>query len=194
VKFPVFLRSEVDHRGAITDWLHSREDVERALSGLSLRNLFRRKHLVAIEYCDSSDGQGIFRKYSAMNVNGTLIPRHVLFSRNWVTKHPDMVNDATVEEELDFIERFPHRDELAAIFRIAGVDYGRVDYGVKDGRIQVWEINTNPIIVPRRHRVNPKRLASQTQSARRIAEALMKLACDPQISEASASPGGAKSL
>lgn len=176
LKFPVFLRSEVDHRGSITGLLHSREEVARALSRLSLRDRWRKKHLMVIEFCDVADARGAFRKYSAMNINGTLIPRHILFSRNWVTKSPDLVDDSAVEEENEFIAAFPHREQLADIFRLAGVDYGRIDYGVKNGRIQVWEINTNPIVVPRRYKVDPRRMASQTESARRIAELLLGLA------------------
>jgi D-alanine-D-alanine ligase-like ATP-grasp enzyme len=29
---------------------------------------------------------------------------------------------------------------------MAGIEYGRVDYTVHDGRLQIWEINTNPTI------------------------------------------------
>ena len=35
---------------------------------------------------------------------------------------------------------------LRRVFAVAGVDYGRVDYGVLDGVPQVWEINLNPTI------------------------------------------------
>ena len=129
-----------------------------------------------VEYCDCADGDGVFRKYSAMNVGGTLIPRHILFSRDWVTKSPDLVSDATVQEEAVFVDQFPYRDQLAEIFRLAAVDYGRIDYGVKSGRLQVWEINTNPIVVPRPEKLDPLRLPLQTESARRIKEALRALA------------------
>jgi len=172
VRFPIFLRSEVDHRGAITGLLHSRDEVQQALSKLSLRNRLRKKHLIALEYCDCSDGQGLFRKYSAMKIGNALVPRHVLFSRNWVTKHADVVSDASVEEENEFLESFPHATQLAEVFRLAGIDYGRVDYGVKNGRVQVWEINTNPIVVPWPGGIDPRRLPSQKISAARITAAL----------------------
>jgi len=100
----------------------------------------------------------------------------VLFSRKWVTKKPDVVSDATVEEERDFLQRFPHREQIEEVFRVGGVEYGRVDYGVKDGRVQVWEINTNPVVVPRRDTLDPKRLELQSRSAEQIAEALRALA------------------
>ena len=41
----------------------------------------------------------------------------------------------------------PHEAELRAIFKLARIDYGRIDYGIKDGQIQVWEINTNPMLL-----------------------------------------------
>ncbi|HHY83921.1 MAG TPA: hypothetical protein GYA07_00085 [Verrucomicrobia bacterium] len=176
VRFPVFLRSARDHRGAVSGLLHSREELERAVSALSLKQRLRKRRLLVIEYCDCSDEDGLFRKYSAMKVGGTIIPRHVLFSRKWVTKKPDVVSDATVEEERDFLQRFPHREQIEEVFRVGGVEYGRVDYGVKDGRVQVWEINTNPVVVPRRDTLDPKRLELQSRSAEQIAEALRALA------------------
>src|SRR5262249_42167607 len=40
----------------------------------------------------------------------------------------------------------PHRQALGEIFQAAGIEYGRIDYSVLDGRIVTWEINTNPTI------------------------------------------------
>jgi hypothetical protein len=31
------------------------------------------------------------------------------------------------------------------LFRLAHIEFGRVDYSFKDGKIQVWEINTCPL-------------------------------------------------
>jgi hypothetical protein len=118
---------------------------------------------------------GLFRKYSVMNVAGTLVPRHVLFSDKWATKKPDIVNEQTVAEEVDFVKNFPHAEQVRNIFALAGLDYGRMDYCVKQGRIQVWEINTNPRIVPPRNEVNAARLPTQSESARRIVEAMLAL-------------------
>jgi hypothetical protein len=38
----------------------------------------------------------------------------------------------------------PHKEKLLEIFRLAGIGFGRIDYGIKDGNIQTWEINTLP--------------------------------------------------
>jgi hypothetical protein len=174
IKFPVFLRNESDHDGPVTPLLHSRGELDRALAQSVLRDPSLRKHLIAIEFCDCSEG-GVFRKYSAMKVGDALIPRHILFSKEWVTKKPDVVTEKYVAEEMDFIRKFPHAEQVAKVFQLAGLDYGRVDYGVRDGRIQVWEINTNPVIVPSREEVDPRRMPAQSESARRIAEAIVAL-------------------
>jgi len=34
---------------------------------------------------------------------------------------------------------------LRRIFDIAGIDYGRIDYSLRDGAVETWEINTNPV-------------------------------------------------
>jgi hypothetical protein len=54
------------------------------------------------------------------------------------------VRSAMVEEELAYVSQNPHRDVLTKVFEIAGVDFGRVDYGIVEGKLAVYEINTNP--------------------------------------------------
>lgn len=174
LKFPIFVRNELNHNGPITPLLHSRDELERALAQPSLQNPALRKNLIVVEYCDCSK-EGVFRKYSVMNVGGTLIPRHVLFSDDWATKTPDLVDEKKAAEEADFIQNFPHGEQILNVFRLAKLNYGRIDYGAREGRIQVWEINSNPVIVPPREEVNPLRMAAQAESARRIAEAIIEL-------------------
>ncbi len=40
----------------------------------------------------------------------------------------------------------PHSAHLMRAFEIAGIEYGRADFGFRDGRIQIFEINTNPFV------------------------------------------------
>ncbi len=51
-----------------------------------------------------------------------------------------------IEEEFSYIQNNPHQKELRDIFDIANIEYGRIDYGFNDGKLQVWEINTLPVI------------------------------------------------
>jgi hypothetical protein len=168
LRFPVFLRNELDHDGPMTPLLHSCDELNRVLAQKKFRRPALRKHLMLVEYCDCADGSGIFRKYSVMNVAGTLIPRHVLFSDKWSTKKPDLVSEETVAVEAEFFDNFPHTEKILQIFGLAGLEYGRIDFGLYHGRIQVWEINTNPTIVPRREKIDPRRMPLQSRSAQKI--------------------------
>ena len=60
-------------------------------------------------------------------------------------------SDAVISEENAYLDANPHESELREIFELADIEYGRIDYGIKGGRIQVWEINTNPTVLLRRH-------------------------------------------
>ena len=174
LQFPVFVRHEMNHDGPATQLLRSAKELREALARAEFQAPAVRRQLMVVEYCDCGHG-GVFRKYSAMKVGDAIIPRHVLFSSEWAAKTPDLVTDESLREEGDFFHGFPHAEPLAEIFRLAGIDYGRIDYGLRDGKIQTWEINTNPTVVPLRAKVDPRRLPVQSESARRIAEAIVNL-------------------
>jgi hypothetical protein len=42
----------------------------------------------------------------------------------------------------------PYAEHLKKVFDAAGIEYGRADFGMYRGRIQVYEINTNPHVAP----------------------------------------------
>lgn len=162
IQFPVFLRRTNDHRGPIGDLLRDEDELRAAVDQLDARD---RRRVLAAEYCHTADETGIFRKYSAMKIGKSLIPRHVLFSDEWVTKTPHLVDPEFAAEEARFVDEFRERELIARVFEIAGIDYGRIDYAWNEGRLQVWEINTNPIIVPLPERIHPLRLRAQRHSA-----------------------------
>jgi hypothetical protein len=64
-----------------------------------------------------------------------------------VVKHSAVFDEASAREELEYIETNPHEEILRRAFDLAGIDYGRADYGVVDGRVEIWEINTNPYLI-----------------------------------------------
>jgi hypothetical protein len=85
-------------------------------------------------------------------------------------KVPELFDDESLRLEDEYVATNPHAAELARIFALARVDYGRVDYGLLENRIQVWEINTNPLL-PTFH--GPGGHARATVNAR-VAHALME--------------------
>jgi hypothetical protein len=110
-----------------------------------------------------------------MRIGPTLIPGHILFSRDWIDKSADVVTDETLIEEGQFLAAFPHAEAVRTIFDSAGIDYGRIDYSVLDGKVVTWEINTNPRILPSAGLCDPRRLQGQASSARLIREAFLEL-------------------
>jgi hypothetical protein len=165
LRYPVFLREENEHRGTLTPLLDTREELDSELA--------RHRRALTVEYLDTADKYGFFRKYAAFRIGDHIIPRHVLFSRNWMQKMPDIVTGKFVEEELDFVRGRESEEKLRAIFEIAECDYGRIDYGLKGGAIQVWEINSNPQLIPTS--IHPARGPTLELSARRINDALTRL-------------------
>jgi hypothetical protein len=145
LRYPVFVREEADHRGSITSLLSTRRQLDEALLGAMLRG-HRLDGMLVIEYCDTSE-DGVFRKHSAFMVGDRVVPCHIDCSGGWMVKDTDIVNEQVMAEERHYVEANPHREWLAETFSLAGVDYGRIDYSLLRGAPQVWEINTNPMVI-----------------------------------------------
>jgi len=148
-KFPVFLRREHDHNASISGLLFTHKELVRAIAR-SLYLGYRLRDLIIVEYCDTVDGAGMFRKYSSFIIGDRVLPHTLVHSDHWITKSRGRLIDvATAREELEYVQTNPHRDWLRETFALANIRYGRIDYGLLNGEPQVWEINTNPTIVRR---------------------------------------------
>ena len=158
-RFPVLLRLEKEHQ-AFTDLLWNQGELDRAMLGLLVRG-YPLHDALMVEYCDTSDHSGLFRKYSAFIVGDQIVPRHLIFSNHWMQKTPELLDDDKLREEHEYLSTNPHRAWLERVFRLAGVEYGRIDYGVMDGKPQVWEINTNPVVMMEPHKYAPSHLPAQ---------------------------------
>jgi hypothetical protein len=158
LRYPVFLREENDHNGGLSSLLQDRQALEKGIVSLVLRG-YRLDDLLIVEFCDTSDYDLIFRKYSAFIVGDRILPRYLNVSRAWMVKQTTRLYDMELaDEELEFLASNPHAQWLERIFDLARVRYGRIDYGLKNGVPQVWEINTNPTIGrnPRSRRRTPE--------------------------------------
>jgi hypothetical protein len=144
--FPVFVREKDAHTGSLTPLLHDRGALEAALGRLLLRG-YPAKSLLVVEFLDTADATGIYRKYASYYVAGTVIPKAIRFGTDWMLKMRSSFWDPEkVREQEEWSRENRHADQIAAVFRMANIDYGRMDYAVVDGKIQVWEINLNPTL------------------------------------------------
>jgi hypothetical protein len=147
--FPVFIRPEREHTGSLTRLLYDRRQLVRGIL-TALASGYRLRDLLVVEYCDTVDPAGVYRQYCATIVGERIIPQVLVHNHNWVTKWKGRLVDADkVREQQEYVEGHPHAEWLKTTFELARIRYGRIDYGLKDGVPQVWEINTNPTIVRR---------------------------------------------
>lgn len=175
VRFPVFIRFANEHGFWESGLLHDPGQLAESIEKLKSKAPdLQPREAIVVEFCDVAQGR-VFRKYSALRMGDEIIPRHILFSSRWMTKYPELVDEAKIAEELEFVRNFPDADRLRPVFDLAGVDYGRIDYSFQDGQLRVWEINTNPVIVPPPAELHPGRMTSQAESANRILEAFERL-------------------
>ncbi|HLL83538.1 MAG TPA: hypothetical protein VK420_12825 [Longimicrobium sp.] len=146
LRYPVFMRGESTHDGALTPLLPSARELDVGLGLVAVRGRPLSEVLV-VEFCPTADADGYYRKYSAFVVGGRVVPRSLAYGRSWMLKHEGtLYSRSVVEEELHYVRTNPHRVQLEEIFAIAGVGYGRIDYSLLDGGVQTWEINLNPTI------------------------------------------------
>ena len=174
--FPVFLRSAMLHNGALTPLLHTPADLETSIAKL-LRHGQIPEDILIVEFTDTSGSYGIFRKYASFFMDNRVIPRHIFFSREWMLKLPDLTDEKMLREELRYITDNPHEQQIRDIFHLARIDYGRIDYGMLNGKIQVWEINTNPMLAGPVSSKNPKRWHAHTLFVRNIISAFEDIDC-----------------
>ena len=169
MRFPVFVRREREHTGACTGLLRDHTEVDHAIVRLLLAGV-EVEDILIVEFCDTSEDQ-LFRKYAAFRVGDRIIPRHIVFSTTWVLKGADLLDASKIKEERSYLESNPHERHLREIFDCAQMEYGRIDYGLLNGRVQTWEINSNPGVMLPPDRYKREQLPNLEFFAARIRQA-----------------------
>ncbi|TNF71490.1 MAG: hypothetical protein EP299_11690 [Acidobacteria bacterium] len=174
-RWPVFTRDDRSHDdGSVSELLHSSGELSRHLDDLAAGGADL-GHRTLVEYVGSPGEDGLFRKYAAIRLGDAIIPCHVFFGQHWVVKHSEVFDEATAREELKYIEANPHQEVLHRAFELAGIEYGRADYGVVNGRVEIWEINTNPYLIRPEYTQQETRRAALAAFSDRFNDALREL-------------------
>ena len=147
-RFPVFIRKAADHGGAHSALLPDQTALDAELARLESENVWPGDKLI-VEFIETADHAGIRRKYAALRIGDRLIPRQILHSKEWVIKRHDLHEPELVAEEIDYLAHGKDAERLMAIFDLANMQFGRIDYSFANGRLQVFEINANPTIIGR---------------------------------------------
>jgi|GEM_PF-456918 len=172
---PVFLRLANDHGGSIGAGPYTEAQLDDAIARTVIAG-FPVPELVAVEFCETVFPDGLYRKYAYARIGDALLPRHIQFGHEWQLKNNEVFDEEYLAEELRFTQEDPHRDQLWDIFERANIQYGRLDYSLKDGRIQVWEINTNPYVMAPPDYYRDEHLPNQHLFSVRALEAFEALA------------------
>jgi hypothetical protein len=173
-RYPVFVREAREHTGSLSRLVHDEAELGRVLLMLEMEG-FEARDLLVVEFCETADPDGLYRKFSAFLVGGRILPRHVLFSRSWMLKDVDLLDPPHREEIRAYVRENPHEAHVRELFARAGIDYGRIDYGLLGGAIQVWEINTNPIVARPPDQYPPSTLKFHEAFAAAFNEAFSRL-------------------
>jgi hypothetical protein len=146
LRFPVFLREEHQHTGALSPLLFSPRDLGFELAKAVVRG-YRLRDLLIVEFVDTKSDDGFYRKYAAFVIGSAVVPQFMSQDTDWMLKLGRTEHTAVmIAEEYAWVRDNPHEPQLRRLFELAGVQYGRIDYAVVDGVVETWEINLNPTL------------------------------------------------
>ncbi len=185
--FPVFIRLEHTHIGALTPILHTQAEFERAAARVIARCAiagYRLEELLVVSFVDTADKHGVYRKYSAYIIGDEVIPRHLVFNRHWMVKHAnrdrELGSAGYIDGEREYLATNPHRRWILDVAQRCHIDYGRIDYSMLDlEQPQIWEINDNFGVLDPPDRYEPQRIDAQRRIAIAYTEALDRLSASP---------------
>ena len=146
-RFPVFIRRESGVSKVAPSLCNDPSELASALTSIRLSDK-ECADLMIVEFRNVAGPDGYFRKYGAYCVGDHIYPQHIFFSPNWFVKHPISTgNTQRLAAHQAYVDTNPHGSALKEIFKIACIEYGRIDYCLVDDRIEVFEINTNPSVI-----------------------------------------------
>ena len=175
-RFPVFIRTESGHAEPLSDLLDNMEALQHAVREIVAGGIPER-HLIVVEFSAEKLPEGVYRKMSAYRIGDQIIAAEAVHDTQWCVKLGKLgvATAAMYEEERQWIEDYPHTQTLMQCFRVANIDYGRIDFGIVDGKVEPYEINTNPNLkIPKPH-ASPVRQRSVELIWERLIEAFEAL-------------------
>ncbi|MCP4192595.1 MAG: hypothetical protein GY768_18425 [Planctomycetaceae bacterium] len=143
-RFPLFLRYRDGHDGNESDLIHEPATLELEIAKLKAKKNGRQ--LIAVEFLDYKEQDEHFYKYSHFRVGERLIFGGMVCGSTWCRKLADNLASATVDREIRASSEIKYDKPLMHCFETAQIDFGRIDYAIVDGEVQVFEINSNPDI------------------------------------------------
>jgi hypothetical protein len=146
-RWPVFLRTEGDHVAPMPELYGTPAELERGIDAALARGVPISRMLI-VEFCGEPVRPGLFQKCSSFRIGPAAVGHWCVHDNQWVAKEGrrGITPPELYEEEFRMVRDNPYRDEVRHAFAAGGIDYGRADFGFVAGKLQLYEINTNPDI------------------------------------------------
>jgi hypothetical protein len=148
---PVLLRAPGFHNGRYFELVESPSQLGAALERIPGETLW------TLEFIDTRDAAGYFRKYRVMTIGGTLYPLHLAVSKHWkvhyfsseMSEHPEhRAEEASFLADMQAALGTSVMRALHEIDRVQALDYGGIDFTIdRDGKVVVFEANATMAVL-----------------------------------------------
>jgi glutathione synthase/RimK-type ligase-like ATP-grasp enzyme len=161
--WPLIVRAPGFHTGEHCVLVATPDDLAAAVAALP------GEELLAIQYLDVRDSDGLVRKYRAMFVDGAIYPLHLAIAHDWMVHYfrAEMHVEEHRAEEAAYLADpagVLGAEAWAALEAIAvrlGLDYGGIDFALdRERRIVAFEANATMFVPPPSEEAFPYRRAA----------------------------------
>lgn len=144
-RWPVFLRTDGDHIAPMPELYENPAALEQGIANSVTRGV-PLSRLLIVEFAADEMQPGLYQKFSTFRVGPSRFAHTCVIDTHWIAKggRVGLATPEMFEEEYRIVRDDPYGPAVERAFDIAGVDYGRVDFGLSGGKVQIYEINTNP--------------------------------------------------
>ena len=162
-RFPVFLRTDADHDRPLTGPLPTLEALADAVERVKQEGV-PLSGVMIIEFCGEPIAEGIWAKFGTMRIGEQFSTDHVVIEDNWCvrTGSVGLATPAMFEWEHRQVADNAYAAAVEPAFAAGCIEYGRADHATVGGRQVIYEINTNPSILP----LAPQRLPIRDETIR----------------------------
>jgi len=176
MRYPVFVRKEQGHHGPLSGLLETKADVVKTVEA-AIQSGTPAENLLIIEYAAEPIRPGAYRKMAAFCIGHEIVPHVSVHDNKWLVKYGALgvADEGLYREELGWMQNNPFAGHLQKVFSVANIEYGRADFGFYQGRIQIYEINTNPHLEPPEEHTSPIRMESMRVGWEKYLKALQAL-------------------
>ena len=172
LRYPLLLRRDGVHMGQDIHLVHTPGEAEalierrlRELEELPRRERPKGRLDLAVEFVDTADAEGIYRKWRSYVIGDRVIPRLLSLSRGWLVNFGHLIEDERArEEDRAFVQGGePNPDLLRQAARLTGADVVALDYARRrDGSYVFWEANRHFLMLGDKGYEQPDRMHAAT--------------------------------